>query len=89
MNRSSLLTVLVMVFTLLSGFAQAEPAVVNINTASVETLASLNGVGDAKAAAIVAYRDEHGPFKTEQDLTNVKGIGTRTVEKNLDRITLE
>ena len=88
MNRS-FLAVLVLVFTLLSGFAQAEPAVININTANVETLASLSGVGETKAEAIIAYRDENGPFKSEQDLANVKGIGARTVEKNLERMTVE
>lgn len=59
----------------------AEP--VDINTASAEQLSeSLNGVGPAKAAAIVAYREQHGPFRSPQDLTNVKGIGDSLLEKN-------
>ncbi len=63
-------------------------APVNINTANVQQLTELNGVGEAKAKAIVAYRDEHGAFKSIEQLANVKGIGLKTVEKNRDMITL-
>jgi competence protein ComEA len=60
---------------------------VNVNTADAATIAAaLNGVGDAKAEAIVAYRKEHGPFKSADQLAEVKGIGLKTVEKNRDRI---
>lgn len=56
---------------------------VNINTADAETLAAeLNGVGLVKAQAIVEYRTKHGPFKSAGDLSLVKGIGERTVERN-------
>ncbi len=62
-------------------------AAVNINSASAEEIATeLKGVGDAKAAAIVAYRLEHGSFKTADDLVMVKGIGQKTVEANRDNI---
>ena len=58
---------------------------VNINSANAETLATyLNGVGASKAEAIVAYREEHGPFASIYDLAKVKGIGEKTVEMNLD-----
>jgi competence protein ComEA len=64
-------------------------AKVNINTASADDLAELlTGIGASKAAAIVAYREEHGPFKAVEDLANVKGIGEATLEKNRDRIAL-
>jgi competence protein ComEA len=60
---------------------------VNVNTADAATIAeSLNGVGAAKAEAIVAYRQEHGPFKSPEQLAQVKGIGLKTVEKNRDMI---
>jgi competence protein ComEA len=62
---------------------------VNVNTASAEELSQLGNIGPAKAAAIVAYRDENGPFRSVQDLTKVTGIGERTVEMNLDRIAFE
>lgn len=56
---------------------------VNINTADAVSLAkNLNGVGLKKAKAIVAYRNKHGSFKSAQDLSNVKGIGSKTVLKN-------
>lgn len=62
---------------------------VNVNTASAEELSQLGNIGPAKAAAIVAYRDENGPFRSVQELTNVSGIGERTVEINLERIIFE
>lgn len=62
---------------------------VNINSADAATIASaLNGVGEAKAEAIVAYRAEHGPFKSADQLAEVKGIGLKTVEMNRDLIEL-
>jgi competence protein ComEA len=60
---------------------------VNVNTADAATIAAaLNGVGESKAEAIVAYRQEHGPFKSAEQLAQVKGIGLKTVEKNRDMI---
>lgn len=56
---------------------------VNINTADAQTIsAELKGVGLAKAKAIVEYREKHGPFRSADDLSLVKGIGERTVELN-------
>ena len=56
---------------------------VDINTADAETIsAELNGIGLAKAKAIVEYREKYGPFKTAEDLSLVKGVGDRTVEIN-------
>ena len=51
-------------------------------------LAALNGVGEAKAQAIVAYRAENGPFASADDLASVKGIGAKTVEANRADITV-
>jgi len=56
---------------------------VDINKADAETIsAELKGVGLSKAKAIVEYRDKHGPFRSADDLSLVKGIGERTVELN-------
>ena len=56
---------------------------VNVNSADAETIsAELKGIGLSKAKAIVEYRKKHGPFKTADDLSLVKGIGERTVEIN-------
>ncbi|MBW0147250.1 ComEA family DNA-binding protein [Marinobacter arenosus] len=89
MNRTPLIATLVLLFSLMTGFAQAEPAAININTADVTTLAELTGVGQSKAEAIVAYREANGPFAAPQDLANVKGIGERTIEKNAERLTVK
>ena len=63
---------------------------VNVNTADAETIsAELQGVGLSKALAIVDYRKAHGPFKSADDLTLVKGIGERTVEINRANILLK
>jgi competence protein ComEA len=63
---------------------------VNVNTADAETLARvLQGIGAAKAEAIVQYREEHGDFVDVYELANVKGVGERTVEINEDRIVLK
>ena len=62
---------------------------VDINTADAETLsAELDGVGLAKAKAIVEYREKYGPFKSPDDLSLVKGIGDRTVEINRENIRI-
>lgn len=62
---------------------------VNINTASAAEIAdSLNGIGQAKAEAIVQYREEHGPFKSAEQLAEVRGVGLKTIEKNRDLIEL-
>ncbi|HKK01553.1 MAG TPA: helix-hairpin-helix domain-containing protein [Desulfuromonadales bacterium] len=62
---------------------------VNINTAAAAQLYVLPGVGKAIAERIVAYRSEHGPFHSVDDLTNVKGIGKKTLEKLRKMITVE
>lgn len=63
--------------------------VVDINTADAQTLAAaLDNVGMAKAEAIIAYRQQHGPFTSVDQLTDVTGIGAKTVERNRDRLTV-
>ena len=63
---------------------------VNVNTADAETIAEeLQGVGLAKARAIVEYRETHGPFESPEDLSLVRGIGERAVEINRGDILVE
>lgn len=63
--------------------------VVDINTADARALAeAIEGVGERKAAAIVADRERHGPFRSVDDLARVSGIGPRTVDQNRARLTV-
>lgn len=72
-----------------SAFAAGSGEKVDVNTADAATLARvLHNVGQAKAEAIIAHRQEHGPFRSIEQLATVKGIGLRTVEVNRDRIEL-
>ena len=85
MQKTLLIVVAVLVF--FSQAAFAEP--VNVNNASAELIAeNLEGVGITKARAIVAYRNANGPFATLEDLTQVTGIGPRTIEANRHNIVV-
>lgn len=61
--------------------------IININTATLEELMSINGLGEAKARAIIKYREENGYFKIIDDLLNVSGIGEALFEKIKEYIT--
>ena len=63
-------------------------AQVNINTATAQELQTLNGIGPAKAAAIVEYRTANGPFKSPEDIKNVRGIGNGIYQKISSEITV-
>ncbi len=72
-----------------AGEQAAVTAGVNINSATAAALAEmLVGVGEKKAEAIVTYREANGPFGSKEELMNVKGIGTVTLEKNRKKISL-
>ena len=87
MKMKTIKALLVAVMLLSGGLVWAGN--VNINTADAATLADgLNGVGIKKAQAIVDYRKQHGAFKTVNDLSKVKGINDKLIEKNKDNITL-
>lgn len=63
-----------------------EPLFININTADADTLMKLHGIGEVKAKAIIQYREQNGPFKTIEEIKNVKGIGEATFLKIKDRL---
>jgi len=62
---------------------------ININTASVEELQQLTGIGEAKAEAIAAYRSAYGDFTCIEELMEVKGIGEGIFSKIKDQVTVE
>lgn len=64
------------------------PALVDLNTATTEQLTTLPGIGETLAQRIIRYRQDHGPFQNMGELTNVEGIGDKTLEQILDRITI-
>ena len=61
---------------------------ININTAAAEELVSLSGIGEGRAADIIAYREENGAFSRIEDIMKVSGIGEKTFEEIKERITV-
>lgn len=62
---------------------------VNVNTASLEQLQSINGVGVSTAEAIIEYRENNGTFDQVDDLVNVKGIGEKKLAKLAEQISVK
>ena len=63
------------------------PPKIDLNTAGTEELQTLPGIGPSKASSIVAYREEHGPFHSLDELINVSGIGAGIIDKISDLVT--
>lgn len=61
---------------------------VNLNTATKEDLTKIDGVGDKKADKILEYREQHGGFKSPDDLKNISGFGEKTVAKLRERLAV-
>ena len=60
--------------------SNSKQGTININTATLEELQTIKGIGKKKAEAILQYRKEHGAFRTKEDLLQVKGIGKKALE---------
>ena len=89
MHKVKRLFLSMLVATAMLASLQVNAGPVDINTADAATLAgAINGVGEKKAATIVAYREVHGPFARVEDLSNVKGIGAGTIEKNRQNLVV-
>ena len=85
--------VLLVAVSFLAAFAPAiwaqDTDRININTATVEQIMQLKGIGQSYAERVIKYRDENGTFKTPEDIMKVPGIGQKTFDQNKDRITVE
>lgn len=71
------------------GVQETESGKVNLNTADAETLKTLSGIGDAKAQAILAWREENGRFSSVEDIMQVPGIKESTFVKIKDKVTID
>jgi competence protein ComEA len=70
------------------GTGTSAGGMININTADATAFETLNGIGEVLAAAIVTYRDEHGPFTSVDQLEDVPGIGPSTLEEIRPQVTV-
>lgn len=72
-----------------SGVATAaDSPKIDLNTASLAQLMTLDRIGEVVAQRILAYRDQNGPFAAVEDLMKVKGVGPKVFDRNKDRITV-
>ncbi|WP_363278143.1 helix-hairpin-helix domain-containing protein [Nitrosomonas sp.] len=78
-----------LVFLVFFGINFSVLAGMDINTASQADLESVKGLGPVKAKAIIEYRDQHGAFKSVEDLANVKGIGPGTLKQLGDQVSVQ
>lgn len=85
----TLFVVMAVLMTFVPALWAAETDKVNINTATVEEIAKLEKIGPKYAERIVQYRKDHGPFEKPEDITKVKGIGSKTFELNKNKITVD
>lgn len=72
---------LLLVALALSPFTALASPTLDLNTASAAELETLKGIGPVKAQAIIAYRDQHGPFSSVEELDQVPGIGEKMLEQ--------
>jgi comEA protein len=81
---------IVALVSFVGGLACAEDnAKININTATIKELTTLQGIGKIKAKSIVEHREKTGSFATIEDLKDVKGIGNKVFNKIKDQIAVE
>lgn len=62
---------------------------ININTADKATLMSISGIGEKRAEAIIAYREQHGPFQSVEQLLEVQGVGPAILDNNRENLTVK
>ena len=82
--KKILIACFALILMMFAGFASA----LDLNSATAAELAALKGVGPVKSKAITDYRDKNGPFKSVDDLKNVKGFGAKTIDKLRPELTV-
>lgn len=85
LSKSLLLAASLILFN--PSYAEQPTTTININNATIEQLVSIKGIGSKKAQAIIDFRNENGDFVNLEDLTKVKGIGNKFIEKNRSSLT--
>ena len=83
MLKSIFGSIVLVLFLFVSAFAA-----INLNTADKAALESISGIGPAKANAIIKYREEHGSFKSVDELLNIKGVGPKILESIKDQVEI-
>ena len=68
---------------------ETTPGKIDLNTASMEELMTLRGIGQAKAEAVIRYREEQGPFRTTEEIMKIPGIKEAAFQKIKDDITVQ
>lgn len=68
---------------------EADLQKVNLNTATLEELITLDGIGQKVAERILSFRDKNGPFQNPEDLMMVKGVGEKIFEANRSKIVVQ
>jgi len=93
MKRKSMAVLTIVTVALLMSWVvpalSADLQKVNINTANLEDLMTLDGIGQAVAERILAFREKNGPFQKPEDLMMVKGIGEKIFEVNKAKIVIK
>lgn len=69
--------------------SEQQVELINVNTADINQLITLNGIGESKAKAIIAYRESNGAFNDYEQLLKVKGIGLKLIQRNERRIVFK
>ena len=88
MNKGRWVFILLIAFFTLSSYVLTDTNKININTATVEELVSLPGIGNKIANRIIEYREQNDNFKTIEEIMNVKGIGKKKFKKIKQLITV-
>jgi len=88
-RRIPVIALVLFCVVLWASISVAQTVKVNINTATAEELTVLKHVGEALSQRIVEYREEHGAFKSPEDIVKVPGVGQRVYEANKDIITVK